>query len=128
MINREASTIKEYCLRRKGELKQMFKKPETEFDEPESESDLYEEDIETGSKVDFFDYDTYKWVSGTVINSLGEIIIVQKDDDKMEVDGQNRHAPHITINKDASHLAPHRVKTSSLKANVLSIYQRAYDC
>ena len=128
MINREVSTIKEFCLRRKGELKQMYKKPETEFDEPESESDLYEEDIETGSKVDFFDYDTYKWVSGTVINSLGEIIIVQKDDDKMEVDGQNRHAAHITINKDASILAPHRVKTSSLKANVLSIYQRAYDC
>ena len=127
MINREDSTIKEFCLKRRGELKQMFKKPETEFEDPESESDLYEVDIEIGSKVDFFDYDTYKWVSGTVINSLGEIIIVQKDDDKMEIDGQNRHVPHITIFKDSSILAPHRTKSLSLKASVLSLYQKAYD-
>ena len=48
----------------------MFKKPETEFEDLESESDLYEVDIKIGSKVDFFDQDTFKWVSGTVTNSL----------------------------------------------------------
>ena len=105
----------------------MSKNKETEFDDPESESDLYEEDIQTGSKVDFFDYNSYKWVSGTVINSLGEIIIVQKEDGDMEVNGKIVASPYITINKDGSVLAPYRTKSQSLKAKVLSIYQKAYD-
>jgi len=125
VINNEIADIKEFNTKRRNDLKTMYKKPESEDPEPESEDDLYEVDLEAGTKVDYL-LSTYKWVSGTILVSLGEFIKVQKDDDQMDVDGQATLPQQQWISKDETDLAPYKAKTGSMKANTLGIYTKAY--
>ena len=50
----------------------MFKKPDSFDLEQDSEDDLYEMDLEFGAKVDYYDDEINSWMSGTIINSIGE--------------------------------------------------------
>jgi hypothetical protein len=127
VITNDVTSIKEYNLQRKTELRTMYKKPDTAYTEPESEDDLYEAETEVGTKIDYVDPDTHRWVSGTVYNSIGEIIFATKDTDQMDVDGQVQQVQNMTLNKDASTIAPHGTKTDSFKARIRSIYTRAYE-
>ena len=126
-INSELSTIKDYNLKRKNELKHMFKKlADWEDPDPESEDDVYDGEIEIGSKLDYVLEGTYKWVSGTVDLSMGELVRVRREDDEMDVDNERTSAPQQWLTKDESSLAPYKTKTTSMKTAVLSIYDKAY--
>eukprot|EP00344_Euplotes_crassus_P002514 CAMPEP_0196995946 /NCGR_PEP_ID=MMETSP1380-20130617/1947_1 /TAXON_ID=5936 /ORGANISM="Euplotes crassus, Strain CT5" /LENGTH=189 /DNA_ID=CAMNT_0042411765 /DNA_START=3096 /DNA_END=3665 /DNA_ORIENTATION=- len=129
MIGDEVSSIKEFNAKRKAELHSMHKKcDEWEDPDPESEDDIFEEELKAGSKVDFQDSITYEWHSGTVVTNLGNIIKVSKDEgDEMEVDGRHRAIEEHWFNKDITELAPYHSKTRSARAGVLTLYCKAYD-
>jgi hypothetical protein len=129
IIQEELASVKDFNNKRKAELKAMYKKLDTwEDQDPESEEDLFETDINTGDKVD---YNTgapdYKWVSGTVSSNLGEIIKVSREtSDDMDVDGKVMRIEEQFVLKDSTDLAPYKSKSQSARANVISIYQKAY--
>lgn len=129
MIIQEASLIKEFNNKRTRELHEMHRKSdEYEAPDPESEDDIFEEDLKLGSKIDFQDAITYEWHSGTIVSNLGNIIKVTKDNgDEMEVDGRQGNVEELWFNKDVSELAPYQTMTMSGRAAVLALYNRAYD-
>lgn len=129
-LARYADLIKDYNIKRKSELKAMHKKTtDWEDPDPESEDDLYEEEIEVESNVDFVIKGRYQWESATVTQSLGDMIRVVKEanDNDMDVDGQSFGKIDLWINKDDTQLAPHKTKVNSLRARVIQAYNRAYD-
>lgn len=60
VIDEGTNMIKEYNLKRKSELRQMYKNMEWQDDEPESEDDLYESNLEQATKIDFLHLDADK--------------------------------------------------------------------
>eukprot|EP00344_Euplotes_crassus_P003470 CAMPEP_0197000690 /NCGR_PEP_ID=MMETSP1380-20130617/5566_1 /TAXON_ID=5936 /ORGANISM="Euplotes crassus, Strain CT5" /LENGTH=82 /DNA_ID=CAMNT_0042418069 /DNA_START=455 /DNA_END=699 /DNA_ORIENTATION=+ len=69
--------------------------------DPESEDDIFEEELEVDSKIDFLDIHTNEWHSATVTSNLGNIIKVVKDiGDEMEVDGRHGAVEELWFNKD----------------------------
>lgn len=127
-INSELAVIKDYNLKRKNELKQMYKKlQEWEDPDPESEDDLYDGEVEIGSKLDYVLEGTFKWASGTVDLSMGELVRVRREDDEMDVDNERMLSPKQWLIKDESNLAPYKTKATSMKAAVLTVYDKAYN-
>eukprot|EP00344_Euplotes_crassus_P008143 CAMPEP_0197001420 /NCGR_PEP_ID=MMETSP1380-20130617/6129_1 /TAXON_ID=5936 /ORGANISM="Euplotes crassus, Strain CT5" /LENGTH=82 /DNA_ID=CAMNT_0042419085 /DNA_START=343 /DNA_END=588 /DNA_ORIENTATION=+ len=71
--------------------------------DPESEDDIFEEELEVDSKIDFQDTRTYEWHSATVKSNLGNIIKIVKDvGDEMEVDGRHEAVEELRLNKDVT--------------------------
>jgi hypothetical protein len=126
IIEKEVNLVKDYSLKRKSELKQMHKNADWEDDEQDSEDDMYEAEMEKGTKVDFVHPDDDKWVSGSVQVCLGEIVKLQREDE-MEVDGAVVASQPIWFNKDDTGIAPYKTKSGNHKAAVLSLYIRAYN-
>ena len=104
VIGEDMATIKEFNNKRKAELRSMFKKLKT-WEDPdiESEDDLFEEDLKTGTMIDFEDSSQFnQWVPGVVTCNLGNIIKVTKEEsDEMEVDGRPTKEEGFWINKDS---------------------------
>lgn len=126
VINDEVNCIKELNNKLKNEMKSMHKKPD-EFIDPdlESEDDLYENELEAGAKLDFIPSGSYKWSSGTVVLSLGDILRVQKDEGEMEVDGISVGIQEHWVNRDDQHVAPHQSKAQNVKAQVANLFSKA---
>lgn len=129
MIRDEISLIKDFNAKTLRELYTMHELTENwEDPDPESEDDIFEEELEVDSKIDFQDTHTYKWHSATVASNLGNIIKIAKDaGDEMEVDGRHEAVEELWLNKEANELAPYNSKASSSKASVLTLYRKAYD-
>mmetsp|Transcript_42103 Transcript_42103/g.48841 ORF Transcript_42103/g.48841 Transcript_42103/m.48841 type:complete len:189 (-) Transcript_42103:20-586(-) len=128
-VSKDLAAIKDYNTKRRSELNKMFKEPKCDVDEPESEDDLYEQDLEPGHNVDVLEEGkSFKWVAAKVLCNLGEVVKVHKSVDQMEVDEEERTSQICWINKDSSDLAPYETKTISMKAIVNSVYTKAFFC
>ena len=104
----------------------MYKELKWDDDEVESEDDLYEVNLTTGSQVDFIlNKETFKWTPWKVVWNLGKILKIQNDNDKMDVDGESNSSVSFWVPKDSSDLAPFNSKSTSLKAKVNSLYLKA---
>ena len=130
MLEQNKDSLKEFNMKRKAELKSMYKKLDT-WEDPdlESEDDLFEQNLKSGTKIDVENssYD-FQWYSSTVSCNLGNIIkVIREDSDDMEVDGKARKVTEQWLNKDQSEIAPYQSKTRSARAGIFGIYQRAYN-
>jgi hypothetical protein len=119
LIQAEQDLIKSHNIKRREMLKKMYQSPKWKTAEPDSEDDLFETDLEVGTKVDFVPYSTQKWTQGTVKISLGETFKIQEEVKEMDVDGIEEETVHYQyLTREDLGLAPFKYKTKSLKAKI----------
>jgi hypothetical protein len=129
IIGEEVDVIKDFNNSCRADLKVMSKKQhEWEDPDPESEDDLLDVENDAGSKIDFIPQGSYHWASGVVVYNVGDMIRIEKSSDDMEVDGASIEGTRQWMCKDDTEIAPAGTKTRSKKANVLSIYNKAFNC
>eukprot|EP00343_Euplotes_focardii_P000782 CAMPEP_0205803916 /NCGR_PEP_ID=MMETSP0205-20121125/6670_1 /ASSEMBLY_ACC=CAM_ASM_000278 /TAXON_ID=36767 /ORGANISM="Euplotes focardii, Strain TN1" /LENGTH=148 /DNA_ID=CAMNT_0053072673 /DNA_START=713 /DNA_END=1159 /DNA_ORIENTATION=- len=128
-IEQKLDVLKEFNNKRKAELKSMYKKLD-DWQDPdlESEDDLYEEELKTGSRVDIesSSHDN-NWYPATVTHNLGNILgVVKEDGEDMEVDGRIKKVNREWVLKDSLRIAPHQSKSRSARARMMAVYSNAY--